>query len=47
MHNCVCMGKITIATWIIGEAHYSGGGGGGGQDCCHIVLFFKGSVFEF
>ncbi len=37
------MGKITIATWIISEAHYNGGGG---QDCCHIVLFFKGPMFE-
>jgi len=22
-------------------------GGEGGQDCCHIVLFFKGTIFEF
>jgi hypothetical protein len=22
-------------------------GGGGGGDCCHIVLFFKGTIFEF
>jgi hypothetical protein len=28
---------------IVGGA----GGGEGGQDCCHIVLFFKGTIFEF